>query len=83
MSGGYDNSLSTGWTSVEPQLESKASLLRCLAHNFPPQNLPWGVPRHSWVQATVKCSESFGKICSVAFEGCKREEILSQLKKES
>lgn len=26
--------------------------------------------------------ESFGKTCSVAFEGCKREEILSQLKRE-
>jgi len=82
VSRGYGNSLSTGWTSVEPQSESKASLLWPLAHNFPPQNLPRDIPSTVGFKPQWNTLESFGKICSVGFEGRKRQEILSQLEKE-
>lgn len=59
VSRGYSNSLSAEWISVEPQLESKVTLLWPLARNSPPQNLPQGVPRQSWVQATMKHSGKF------------------------
>lgn len=72
-------SLWHGLAFMKPQSKSKISLVWPLAHNSPPQNLPWGVHRHNWLRHSEMLWKDSGKSAQFLLKDAKERKLFHGL----